>query len=101
MALRVRAYGLVNGRGLATLILVPRDGGAALWPGIDIASFVAAGLIAYAACHAAFEAMASSLVFDKMEGMVQDVLSAPLTAAETLAGWVLGAALSGLASGSA
>lgn len=131
MAPPVRHYGRVNARGLATLVrrgvrrhlrwgveslggaavsnllflvvltLVAGGAGRALWPGLDIASFVAPGLIAYSACHAAFEAMASSLVFDKMEGMVQDVLAAPLTAAELLAGWVLGAALAGLCSGAA
>lgn len=132
----VRAYGLVNGRGLATLIgrglwrhlhmwvhslggaavsnllfltvlVLARD--AALGPvwvdgagrAYDAASFVAPGLIAYAACHAAFETVGMYLVWDKMEGVVQDLLSAPLTAAELLAGWVLGATLAGFASGAA
>ncbi len=76
-----------------------------IWPdatgrGLDAASFVAPGLVAFAFCHAAFESMAVHLVHDKQEGMIQDLLSAPLTAAETLAGWVLGAVAAGLASGS-
>ena len=132
--MQVRAYGLVNGRGLATLIgrglrrhlqmwvhslggaavsnllflvvlVLARD--AALGPvwvdeagrAYDAASFVAPGLIAYAACHAAFETVGMYLVWDKMEGVVQDLLAAPLTAAELLLGWVLGAALAGLVTG--
>lgn len=70
-----------------------------VWSGYDLASFVAPGLIAYAFCHAAFEAIGMYLVYDKMEGMVQDQLSAPLTPAELVFGWVLGAATAALCSG--
>lgn len=71
-----------------------------VWDGVDLASFVAPGLIAYAFCHAAFEAIGMYLVYDKMEGMVQDQLSAPLTPLELVLGWVLGAATAALCSGS-
>jgi ABC-2 type transport system permease protein len=130
-ALKVREYGRANLRGVWTLawrglgrhlgmwveglggpvvsnllfltvLVLARDatmGGT--WPGIDTASFVAPGLVAFAVCHTAFETLASHMVYDKLERMIQDLLSAPLTAAELLAGWVLGAALCGLASGGA
>lgn len=85
-----------------TVLVLARDATAGgTWPGIDAASFVAPGLVAYAFCHTAFETLAGHLVYDKLERMIQDLLAAPLTAAELLAGWVLGAMLCGLASGGA
>lgn len=126
---RPRAYGRVNGQGVATLawrglkrhltgwieslggpavssllfltvLVLARDATRLLpWPEIDGASFVAPGLVAFALCHTAFSSAGIYLLFDKMEGMMQDQLSAPLTAAELLAGWVLGAVGAGLTTG--
>lgn len=73
---------------------------APVWPGVDLASFVAPGLVAFAFCHAAFEAMGMHMVYDKLEGMIQDQLSAPLSPAELLAGWILGSASAALCTGS-
>lgn len=71
-------------------------GGAEIWPGVPLAAFVAPGLIAYSACHAAFSEVSGYLVFDKMQGMIQDVLVAPLSALDKLLGWLVAALLHGL-----
>ncbi len=70
-----------------------------VWPGLDLASFVAPGLVAYAFCHAAFEAIGIYLIFDKMEGAVQDQLAAPLSPLELVAAWILGGATAGCCTG--
>ena len=59
-------------------------------------TFVAPGIIAYAMTHTAFEQAAFPILFDKLEGMIQDVLMAPLTPLETTLGYVGSATASGL-----
>lgn len=71
----------------------------AVWPSIDLASFVAPGLVAFAFCHVAFSSTGINLLFDKMEGMVQDLLSAPLSSLELTLGWIFSAASAGLTTG--
>lgn len=83
-----------------TVFVLARGGLAGpVWPDLDLASFVAPGLVAFAFCHVAFSATGVNLLFDKMEGMVQDLLSAPLTSLELTLGWVFSAACSGLVTG--
>lgn len=84
---------------LAVLVLARGDARLELWPEIDLISFVAAGLVVHAACIAAFEAMAGYMLWDRLEGMIQDVLMAPFSALELVTGWVLGAAVCGLSTG--
>lgn len=86
---------------LTVFMLARSQDAGAPWPGLDLASFIAPGLVAFAFCHAAFEAMGAYLIYDKMEGMIQDLLAAPLTPLELLAGMALGAATAGLITGSA
>ena len=46
--------------------------------------------------HAAFEHAAVPLLYDKLEGMIGDLLAAPLSPLELLAGYVLSALVNGL-----
>ena len=70
-----------------------------VWPGVDFASFIAAGLIGFSFCHAAFVSLGGYLVHDKLEGVIQDLLVAPLSALELVLGLVGGAAVAGLMTG--
>ncbi len=126
--LAVREFGLVNGRGLMALcrrgigrflsqwmqslagplassflfllvFVLARGGRGEVWPGVDWASFIAGGIVMFAACHAAFESLAMNLLHDKMEGMMQDVVAAPLTPLEIVLGWVAAALVNGLMAG--
>ncbi|MET1027499.1 MAG: ABC transporter permease [Dongiaceae bacterium] len=127
MPLRLRRFGSVNWIGLGTLIhrqirngladyhyqvLGPlvssllyltifslalttmRPGGSA-----GVLSFIAPGLIIYAACEKAYEASAASLLLDKHERVIVDMLMAPLTALERSLAYCLGPAICGLAVG--
>lgn len=70
-----------------------------LQPGVPALTFLAPGIAAYALFHNAFENAAFGLLFDKLEGMLGDILMAPLTPAEILAGYVAAAASGGLIAG--
>lgn len=70
-----------------------------LQPGVDALAFLAPGIAAYALFHNAFENAAFGLLFDKLEGMLGDILMAPLTPAEVLAAYVLAAASNALVTG--
>lgn len=65
-------------------------------PGIGVAEFVAPGLVAFALAHSAFDMGAFPVLHDKLEGMIQDVAMAPLSALEIVAGYVLAAATAAL-----
>jgi len=65
-------------------------------PGIGVAEFVAPGLVAFALAHSAFDMGAFPVLHDKLEGMIQDVAMAPLSALEIVAGYVLSAATAAL-----
>lgn len=67
--------------------------------GVDPVTFIAPGIAAYALFHGAFENSAFPTIHDKLEGIVQDVLGAPLTPLEMVAGYVLPAATGGLVTG--
>ncbi len=123
--LAVRRFGVINLRGLAALyrhgvvrflshwveglagplassflflivFVLARSSRGEVWPGVGWESFIAAGVVIFAACHAAFESLAMPLLQDKMEGMMQDVLTAPLTAFEMLLAWLASALTNGL-----
>lgn len=72
---------------------------AAALGGVPALQFLGPGLIVFAACHRAFETASASILFDKLEGMIQDTLMAPLTAAERAVGYALSAATCGLLAG--
>ena len=59
--------------------------------GLPFLEFLAPGLIIAAAVQRSFESTAFMLVYEKLEGTIADIFGAPLTAAEILSGYVLGA----------
>jgi len=129
-SLGVRRFGRVNWLGLATLyrremwrlqkdyidsILGPAltnllfmlifklaaGGQEARAGGLPLADFVAPGLLMYAAGERAFSGACASLLFDKLEGMIADVVMAPLNAGERLAAFAGAAVSAGLVSAAA
>ncbi len=123
---RSRTFGLANWRGLASLIereakrglqdyhyqilgpilsslLYLAIFGIALHqantPMPDLIGFVIPGLVIFAAFDKAYESAAGSLIFDKHLRMIEDILMAPLGAAERVLGYAFGNAAAGLAIG--
>jgi ABC-2 type transport system permease protein len=72
-----------------------------LTPGLSLAQFIAPGIVIFSLTHNAFEAAAAPILNDKLEGMIGDVIGAPLTPLEVTAGYVLAAASAGLVTGTA
>ena len=68
-------------------------------PGVSLIAFLIPGLVVISIAQRSFEAAAFSIVFDKLEGIIVDVLMPPLSAGERALGYALAAASSGLASG--
>jgi ABC-2 type transport system permease protein len=66
--------------------------------GQPLADFVAPGLLMFAAGEKAFSGACVSLVFDKLEGMIADIVMAPLTTAERLVAFAAAAVSAGLVS---
>lgn len=93
------------GPALANLILMllfrlaAGEGAAA--GGLRLETFIAPGLIMFAAGERAFSGACVSILFDKLEGMIADVIMAPLTAAERLVAYAGASATSGLFAGAA
>lgn len=69
--------------------------------GLPLADFIAPGLIMFAAGERAFSAACVSILFDKLEGMIADVIMAPLTTGERLAAFAGASISAGLISGAA
>src|SRR5262245_857926 len=67
--------------------------------GVPVLQFLVPGLVMIACCERAFETAAGSLIFDKMEGVIVDMLMAPLTPLERTMGYALGAAAAGCMTG--
>lgn len=67
--------------------------------GDALLSFAVPGLVLMAALFRSAETTAFSLLFDRMEGIISDILMAPLGAAEMTAAYALAGALSGLVTG--
>lgn len=63
----------------ATSIARPEDAGSLL-------AFIAPGLVMFTIMNRAFEMACASILFDKLEGMIVDVLQPPITPLERLAG---------------
>lgn len=63
--------------------------------GMPLLEFVAPGLVIYALCERAFDTTSISLLFDKLEGMISDILMAPLTALERTLTYAVAAASTG------
>jgi len=64
-------------------------GGGEIRPGISLFAYIGPGIVVFMMAHSAFEGGAIPILFDKMEGMITDVIGAPLTPLEILAGYVL------------
>lgn len=64
-------------------------GGDEARPGISLAAFIGPGIVMFMMAHGAFEGGSIPILFHKMEGMISDVIGAPLTPLEMLAGYVL------------
>ncbi len=74
---------------LAVFVLATGDGGA---DGIqDLIDFVGPGIIAFTMLHQAFQHAAAMLIEDKHEGVIADILMAPLSPGEIFAGYVTAA----------
>jgi ABC-2 type transport system permease protein len=70
-------------------------------PGISLIAFLIPGLVVISIAQRSFEAAAFSILFDKLEGVIVDVLTPPLSAPERALAYALAAASAGLASGAA
>ncbi len=68
-------------------------------PGTSLAQFIAPGIVIFSVIHAAFGSAAAPILYDKLEGMIGDVIGAPMTPIEVAAGYVLAAATGGLVTG--
>lgn len=60
--------------------------------GLRFFEFLAPGLVIAAIMQRAFESTAYTVMFDKLEAAIGDLLGAPMTAGEVLAGWIGSAA---------
>ena len=65
-------------------------------PGLGVIDFVAPGLVVVVMGMNAYTYAAMPLLHDKMEGMIMDLLAAPLSAFELLCGYALAASICGL-----
>ena len=70
-------------------------------PGVSLVAFLVPGLVTVAIAQKSFEAAAYSILFDKLEGTIVDVLTPPLSAGERALAYAAGAASSGLVTGGA
>ena len=85
---------------LFALIFQLALGGASLtMGGLDFAAFLVPGLVAFVVLERGFESTAYMMVYDKLEGMITDVIGAPLTAAEMVTGFAIMAAVSAVITG--
>lgn len=74
-------------------------GGVEMLPGVPLGAFIAPGLVVFSMAHSAYENAAVPMLYDKMEGMIGDILSAPLRPAEIVLAYTLSGASNGLLSG--
>jgi|TARA_R110002072_G_scaffold19040_12_gene70574 ABC-2 type transport system permease protein len=70
-------------------------------PGIEPINFLLPGLAAMTGFHNAFENAAFSTIYDKLEGMIGDLLMAPLKPWELIVASIASSALGGLFTGTA
>ena len=75
-------------------------GGADPVPGVTLAQFIAPGIVMFSLTHSAFESAAVAIFHDKIEGMIGDILGAPMTALEVVAAFALAAASNALTTAS-
>ncbi len=66
--------------------------GGEMVPGVSMAAYIAPGIVVFSLSQAAFQAAAVALIYDKQEGMILDLLAAPLSPVELMLGYTLSAA---------
>jgi len=87
---------------LLSAFLVARDmEDLRVWPNVEVKVFLAAGIVVFTSFQAAFMSLSANLLYDKLEGIVRDLIASPLTPIELLAAWLAGAVTAGLATGAA
>lgn len=69
--------------------------------GVSLVDFIAPGLVIFVACEKAFENACGSFIFDKHEGVISDLLMAPLSSLERVLGYLGGSSAAGIVVGSA
>lgn len=124
-----RTYGLVNWRGLwvlysrkavlrflryglesiagpvvsscifVTVFVLALGGTTVMSPDLTLAQFVVPGVAMFTLAQVAFDSAAVMIIHDKHDGIIEDVLMAPLTPLEVTLGYTLGAATNGLITG--
>ena len=67
--------------------------------GPDLGAFIAPGIAAFSLALSAFHGGCFPVLYDKLEGMITDVIGAPLTEGELVFGFILSAATMGLLTG--
>lgn len=67
--------------------------------GPNLGAFIAPGIAAFSLALSAFHGACFPVIYDKLEGMIGDIVGAPLTAAEMVIGYVFAAASMGLLTG--
>jgi ABC-2 type transport system permease protein len=74
-------------------------GGEDVRPGIGLSAFIGPGIVMFMMAHSAFQGGAIPILFYKLEGIITDVIGAPLTPLELLAGYVLPATANAITAG--
>lgn len=104
--LRFLRYGLESIAGpvvssciFVTVFVLALGGTAAMSPDLTLAQFVVPGIVMFTLTQVAFDSAAVMIIHDKHDGMIEDVLMAPLTPVEVTLGYTLGAATNGLITG--
>jgi ABC-2 type transport system permease protein len=83
---------------LAVFELALGDPGRAV-QGVTLSQFIAPGIVMFSLTHSAFESAAVPIIYDKHEGMIGDIIGAPLTPLEIVAAYALSATSNGLVTG--
>ena len=105
-AARYLRYGVesIGGPAVSSLLFLAvfslaLDGRGEMVPGVTLVQFIAPGIVIFSLTHSAFQSAATPIVYDKLEGMIGDVIGAPLTPLEITAGYLFSATGNGLITG--
>lgn len=80
-----------------TVFTLALDAGEEMVAGLSALQFIAPGLVVFVLCQISFQNVCFMLIIDKQEGVISDVLMAPLSPLELLLGYGLAAVANGLA----
>lgn len=67
--------------------------------GPDLGAFIAPGIAAFSLALSAFHGGCFPVIYDKLEGMITDIVGSPLTPAELVVGYIFSAASMGILTG--